>query len=238
VEPIKGSNNQDPAQTPTSLEQSASPLQDTMQSTTRYAGVIVRWAAFSLDTLIVAIPWALLSYAVSVVARIDLPDISGLLLFVYLTLLIGKRQTTPGKSFFHLRVEGKDGKMDYGRALLREVVGRILSWVVLGLGYLWIIWDKEKQGWHDKIANTHVVLTAPVSKGRMVLAYILTIALPILAIVGIAAVIVLFAIDPAKQIERARQTAEESERRMLERQRELEQVESEFLYEYSPDTSF
>ena len=27
----------------------------------------------------------------------------------------------------------------------------------LGLGYLWAIWDKQKQGWHDKMAGTVVV---------------------------------------------------------------------------------
>jgi uncharacterized RDD family membrane protein YckC len=31
------------------------------------------------------------------------------------------------------------------------------SVVVLFLGFLWIIWDKDKQGWHDRIAGTVVV---------------------------------------------------------------------------------
>jgi len=29
--------------------------------------------------------------------------------------------------------------------------------VALFLGFFWIIWDKKKQGWHDKIAGTLVV---------------------------------------------------------------------------------
>jgi len=32
-----------------------------------------------------------------------------------------------------------------------------ISGVVLFLGYLWILIDKKKQGWHDKIARTYVV---------------------------------------------------------------------------------
>jgi uncharacterized RDD family membrane protein YckC len=36
-------------------------------------------------------------------------------------------------------------------------VGMIVAGIPLCLGYLWIIWDAEKQGWHDKIANTRVV---------------------------------------------------------------------------------
>jgi uncharacterized RDD family membrane protein YckC len=27
------------------------------------------------------------------------------------------------------------------------------------MGLLWIIWDKQKQGWHDKIAGTYVIYT-------------------------------------------------------------------------------
>jgi uncharacterized RDD family membrane protein YckC len=29
--------------------------------------------------------------------------------------------------------------------------------MVLFVGFLWIIWDAEKQAWHDKIAGTVVV---------------------------------------------------------------------------------
>jgi uncharacterized RDD family membrane protein YckC len=32
-----------------------------------------------------------------------------------------------------------------------------LSFLGLGLGYLWIVFDARKQGWHDKLADTVVV---------------------------------------------------------------------------------
>jgi uncharacterized RDD family membrane protein YckC len=44
------------------------------------------------------------------------------------------------------------------RAIVRNVA-RILSGLVFGLGYLWMLWDPRKQTWHDKIANTVVVRT-------------------------------------------------------------------------------
>jgi uncharacterized RDD family membrane protein YckC len=31
------------------------------------------------------------------------------------------------------------------------------SLIVVGLGFFWIAFDPEKQGWHDKIAGTVVV---------------------------------------------------------------------------------
>jgi uncharacterized RDD family membrane protein YckC len=44
-------------------------------------------------------------------------------------------------------------------ASLLRFVGYLVSTLVLMLGFLWIIWDKDKQGWHDKIAGTLVVKT-------------------------------------------------------------------------------
>ena len=44
-----------------------------------------------------------------------------------------------------------------GRAALREIPGKIVSAIAICLGFLWIIWDGQKQGWHDKIAETYVL---------------------------------------------------------------------------------
>jgi uncharacterized RDD family membrane protein YckC len=46
----------------------------------------------------------------------------------------------------------------YPRAFLRWLVS-ILSAIVAFLGYLWMIWDPQKQTWHDKAAGSVVVLT-------------------------------------------------------------------------------
>ena len=42
--------------------------------------------------------------------------------------------------------------------LFREVIGKfIISSIVFGLGFLWIVLDKENQGWYDKLMSTYVV---------------------------------------------------------------------------------
>ena len=33
----------------------------------------------------------------------------------------------------------------------------IISAMVILLGFVWILIDKKRQGWHDKIAGTYVV---------------------------------------------------------------------------------
>jgi uncharacterized RDD family membrane protein YckC len=68
------------------------------------------------------------------------------------------RGQSPGMIPFNMRVVLADdgGKVDVVRALLRYV-GLIISFVVLLLGVIWIAFDRRKQGWHDKIADTVVV---------------------------------------------------------------------------------
>jgi uncharacterized RDD family membrane protein YckC len=67
---------------------------------------------------------------------------------------------TPGKKWLGIRVVdfNTGGPIGYGRSALR-MVGRYLSGIPCYLGYFWMLWDKEKQCWHDKIANDVVVPT-------------------------------------------------------------------------------
>lgn len=74
---------------------------------------------------------------------------------------------TVGKKAVKIRVVGADdgAPIGYVRAGLRYV-GSILSFFILLLGYFWMLWDDNKQTWHDKIASTIVVpeAEAPVAK--------------------------------------------------------------------------
>jgi uncharacterized RDD family membrane protein YckC len=67
---------------------------------------------------------------------------------------------TIGKKLLSIRVIdfNSRGSIGYLRAFGRYL-GRFLSSVVLLLGYLWMLWDKEKQTWHDKLVSRVVVPT-------------------------------------------------------------------------------
>jgi uncharacterized RDD family membrane protein YckC len=83
----------------------------------------------------------------------------GLFGLLYFALLEGgARGQTLGKMALGIRVIdfNTGGPIGYARGFLRYV-GKIISGVVCALGYLWMLWDKEKQTWHDKIATTVVV---------------------------------------------------------------------------------
>lgn len=92
----------------------------------------------------------------------------------YILMWVNNGGATPGKELLGIKVVKADGsKIGYPEAIMRSVFGYTLSSVVLSLGFLWVIWDKKKQGWHDKIANTVVVESG--KKPRTGLALILAI---------------------------------------------------------------
>jgi uncharacterized RDD family membrane protein YckC len=72
----------------------------------------------------------------------------------------GESGQTIGKRAMNIRVADIDtgASVGYARAVIRWV-GRIISAIPLALGYFWMLWDKESQTWHDKLAACVVVPT-------------------------------------------------------------------------------
>lgn len=70
------------------------------------------------------------------------------------------KSTTPGKMVVSAKiVDAKTlGEPSTGQLIVRYI-GYFISAFVFGLGFLWVAFDKRKQGWHDKIAGTLVVKT-------------------------------------------------------------------------------
>ncbi|MDH3453805.1 MAG: zinc-ribbon domain-containing protein [Desulfuromonadales bacterium] len=76
----------------------------------------------------------------------------------YAVFFTGYCGQTPGKMALRIKVIRTDGRpVGYGRAVLREVPGKFISSVLLGIGYLMVAFDSQKQGLHDKIADTYVI---------------------------------------------------------------------------------
>lgn len=76
----------------------------------------------------------------------------------YAVFFTGYCGQTPGKMALCIKVIRTDGSpVTYGRAVLREVLGKFISSLLLGIGYLMVIFDNQKQGLHDKMADTYVI---------------------------------------------------------------------------------
>jgi uncharacterized RDD family membrane protein YckC len=107
-----------------------------------------RLGAAFLDVILVSILCALLH------------PIAPLVALAYFAGLWAWKGTTIGGIVVGLKVVRVDGKpLSIPVALIRSLAAAF-SVFVLFLGFLWIAWDSEKQGWHDKIAGT-VVLRLP-----------------------------------------------------------------------------
>ena len=113
-----------------------------------------RLAALVLDVIVVAIVANFLDFD-----RYGGPN-ERLFLLVALVYHVGFwtwRGTTLGGIICQLRVVRVDGKpLEFSEALVRGLTG-VFSLAVVGLGFLWILRDPERQAWHDRVAGTYVV---------------------------------------------------------------------------------
>jgi uncharacterized RDD family membrane protein YckC len=77
---------------------------------------------------------------------------------VYYAKLEGDSGQTVGKRALGIRVVDArtGGSIGVGRGVGRYF-GRMISGLVCLLGYLWMLWDPEKQTWHDKMTTSYVV---------------------------------------------------------------------------------
>lgn len=83
---------------------------------------------------------------------------SYLISFAYYIFFTGYCGQTPGKMVLRIKVVRQDGSpVSYGRAAFREVPAKFLSGIIFGIGYLMVIFDEQKRGLHDRMADTYVI---------------------------------------------------------------------------------
>jgi uncharacterized RDD family membrane protein YckC len=121
-----------------------------------------RLGALLLDGLVLAVAWIPLAI-IGGVAHAGWIFIFILPIFVFYEIYFHGNASgqTPGKKWMGIRVVdfATGGPIGYGRSTLR-MIGRYISGIPCYLGYFWMLWDKEKQCWHDKMANDVVVPTS------------------------------------------------------------------------------
>ncbi len=132
-----------------------------------------RTGAYLIDAVLLLILGAIIGLLLGVAGlaarfrRADIDVISqlvggllGLAYFLFFWSARGEGQT-PGMRALGLRVIRTDGTfIGVGRAFLRYI-GLALSTLALFIGLIWVAFDKNRQGWHDKIADTYVIRTSP-----------------------------------------------------------------------------
>jgi uncharacterized RDD family membrane protein YckC len=138
-----------------------------------YAGSMTRLVAFVIDGFIIIALIVVTSAVIGLLGdflRVSETTHRLLQLFTalaaisihagYFILLWTLAGATVGKRIMGLVVVAKDGgTIRFGKAL-RRYVGYFIS-AILMLGYIWIIFDARRQGWHDKLAGTYVLYDWP-----------------------------------------------------------------------------
>jgi uncharacterized RDD family membrane protein YckC len=80
--------------------------------------------------------------------------------FIFLCIRLGRTGQTPGRKAAGIKVIDKytGQPIGPGKALGRYLFSIISGWPCY-LGFFWMLWDADKQTWHDKIVNSVVVRT-------------------------------------------------------------------------------
>lgn len=151
-----------------------------VSSQTHPAGFISRMIAFIIDLVILSLAGAItigLTSLISGFFHLDIfirrvsqgfPALTNVITVVmalasfifvcgYFSVFWTVIGSTPGKLFMGLRVVRRnDLQLTFGKALLR-FAGYWISAIPLFLGFLWVLVDGRRQGWHDKLAGTQVI---------------------------------------------------------------------------------
>ena len=127
----------------------------TVSTASARAGFGTRLVAALIDGLILGVPAGLVEARLP---QTGYPFAIALSAIYFTYFEGGPAGQGPGKRLMGIRVVDIDtgGPIGYGRAFVRWL-GRAISAIAFYLGYLWMLWDPQRQCWHDKLARDLVV---------------------------------------------------------------------------------
>ena len=126
------------------------------------AGIFPRFVASLLDGIVAGVIAAVVFFVLAGVSQSGEGVLAAWVVAVFVYVLVfafaWANGTSPGKFLLGQTVYVTDGqRAGFIRMLLRETIGKWVSGLVFGLGYIWAIFDENKQAWHDKLLSTIVV---------------------------------------------------------------------------------
>ena len=134
----------------------------------KYVGFWPRFGAYVIDSLLMMVIILPIIFLMAgdldqLAAQSEAPNM-GIMIAMYIlpiALILGFwiiKGSTPGKMIFKAKiVDAKTGQHPSALQFIGRYFGYIISSIPLCLGFFWMIWDKRKQGWHDKMSGTVVV---------------------------------------------------------------------------------
>lgn len=210
------------AQPVASMPQEAAPV--------KYAGFWIRWVASFIDGIVVffmAMPlmiiFALVSGEFSTFIKgeessLGINFLGYAVTWGYYIVMTDRYQATVGKKLMGIMVLGEDlNRVPVGKIVLRETVGKLVSGIILLIGYIMAAFTDRKRALHDMISGTVVIYNPNAKKSKgLIIGVIVAVVLFFVVIVGLVASIVLVSLSSAREkaqdaAERARQNSMEIE---------------------------
>ncbi|MBF0136406.1 MAG: RDD family protein [Magnetococcus sp. DMHC-1] len=203
------------SESPVSLTKPAMPEDNRARSASEpvsYAGFWIRLAATFYDSLIMFIPALIAGFALALASPALLVKSPGteaalnlfsiILGWLYAALMESSaKQATLGKMLLKIKVTDLSGNpISFGKASGRYF-GKIVSYILLGIGFFMAGWTEKKQGLHDKMAGCLVVNRE--TKGRtvwVVVAFFFMILIPVGGIVAAVSIPALMTYEPRSQV--------------------------------------
>ena len=157
----RGSAQQATSQPPISSANSEAKRPEKTYPVDDIASPLKRLYAFGIDVLVL---YSLIIFTKRIFGdAVWAPDAAPqdiFILFGYFVIPTGIFGRTPGKWVAGLRVVDTEGRNPgVAVAIPREMIGRFVATITLGIGLAWSVLDPRRQGWHDKIAGTLVINT-------------------------------------------------------------------------------
>jgi uncharacterized RDD family membrane protein YckC len=133
-----------------------------LSATSNKAGFWIRTFAYIIDAIGIGIVSGIIASLIgggpTSATSNGLNFLFGLAYFVYFWSAQGGGQTL-GMRVLNLKVVRTDGSaLTITQGLIRYL-GLFVSFICILIGVIWVAFDADKQGWHDKIAGTYVIRT-------------------------------------------------------------------------------
>lgn len=78
-------------------------------------------------------------------------------IYMFFTGFWTRSGRTLGMQSWRLQLETMNGERPTLGAASIRFFAALLSWLPVGLGFLWQLWDKDGLAWHDRISKTRIV---------------------------------------------------------------------------------
>jgi uncharacterized RDD family membrane protein YckC len=194
------------------------PSSDVAGSQIKYGGFWIRFVAYMVDRFIAGIlsviPFVLVmlvtmfvskdagkeqAHAIMVVAYV----LMIVVYFGYFIFLTHKYGATLGKRWLGLQVTAVGGaKLSLGKIILRETVGKIVSSIIISIGFIIAAFTEKKQALHDFMAGSVVTYKNGQVKNNTTAIVVVAVIIGMfvaIAIIGMLSSVVLVSLNSARQ---------------------------------------